>query len=483
MNSEKIIPLTGADTHRYAPIHGGNESHSFAHTKPAPLYPSIRFDYVGRQWRLFKRSTAPDASWYFEFIRNGKKQGPWSMGTSASKVAIAEAKLRIDLWRANRENDLRRAMQRPDQRQWSTFRDVFARVHDLAIGARTHNARQCYVWGTRFVFRIALGLDKPDDVDAKSAGLLDRAHGELFFDRARAEANKLPSQAEQNTFMRTCNQAFTFAAALFTPKAVRSMTRDLKLSIPDTTEAFRKCYQTDRLDASDASEFKRPAEDVLRRTLVEWVRLGRTPGYVITSPETKKPAPLLEIHRRNMFIAVGLELAFGLRKGELKRVKWSWFDHIEGVPMLRCQMVDVKGGTNEINVVALHPFWTIMNRVIDRNGWRGAPDEYCLAERPRSHARTSTGLLHPVGGQGDRTAHPADNVSSWLRGLGWTTQKTNHALRDYGASLITMKYGLDSASHWCRHASRTTTEGHYQRFVELGKMASPRKLAWIRWAR
>jgi integrase len=186
-----------------------------------------------------------------------------------------------------------------------------------------------------------------------------------------------------------------------------------------------------------------------------------------------------------MFIAVALELMFGLRKGELPKVKWDWFDTIEGVPMLRCQAVSVKGRTNEINIVALDPFWRIFNRTLERNHWRGQPGDYCLAERVRTVGRSarSPGLVFAHGGPTDRNYWPAVDVGHWLRWLGWTSQKTNHALRDYGASLITMRFGLDAASRWCRHRNRATTESHYSRFVELGKIASPIRLRWIRWGK
>jgi hypothetical protein len=204
------------------------------------------------------------------------------------------------------------------------------------------------------------------------------------------------------------------------------------------------------------------------------------------SPGARRLAqPITDTARRNMFIAVGLSLAFGLRRGERPQVRWSWFQRLEGIPMLRCQCVDVKGGTNEINVVALDPFWTIFNRVVDARGWRGAPEDYCLIERPKvpGHFARAPGLQFSRGGKCDRTYWPAWDVSRWLRDLGWQTQKTNHALRDLSASLITMKYGLDAAARWCRHKNRATTESHYSRFVELGKMVDPKQLAWFGWAK
>lgn len=492
--SDNIIPLPDRQTS--ADVGIGEPNKTAAPTaartpdiSPAgkPGLPVERFKYRGRAWSIRKRRDDPDANWQLYFEDRGRRY-PFSLGTASKQLAITEAKLKIDLHFDGRTEALRQSMQRPGN-ACSTFADVFAIALQLDIDARTDTARKNYIWGTRYVIAHALELRTPADVDALSTSVLTAETAEKFFARARAHERKIAGQAKANTFRRTCNQAFCFCCALFAPRATRSMKRDFKLTVPETIAAFRACQETDRFNVPTAT-FQRPAPAVLRSTLTEWLRIARTPGYPIPggahmSCRPREIAPLSDIARRNMFIAIGLMLAFGLRKAEVKKVRWNWFQTVDGMPMLRCQDVDVKGGTNEINIVALDPFYRILMRTIARNNWRGSPNEYCLIERPKVQGAhpTLTGLKFAYGGHTDRTYWPAMDVSHWLRSLGWETQKTNHALRDYSASLITMRYGLDAASRWCRHKNRATTESHYNGFVELGKMANPKLLAWIRWAK
>jgi integrase len=62
-------------------------------------------------------------------------------------------------------------------------------------------------------------------------------------------------------------------------------------------------------------------------------------------------------------------------------------------------------------------------------------------------------------------------VGEWMRGLGWQTKKTNHALRAYAGSQIAMRYGMFEAQSWLRHASVQTTETHYSYFVNAFRPA------------
>jgi hypothetical protein len=87
-----------------------------------------------------------------------------------------------------------------------------------------------------------------------------------------------------------------------------------------------------------------------------------------------------------------------------------------------------------------------------------------------------------AGGKSDREVWPFFHVSAWLRRLGWTMQKSNHALRDCAASHVTMRFGLERAKIFCRHSTLATTEAHYSHFVSEDKMDNPHRLAWLRWA-
>jgi integrase len=479
--SSKIVPLRPVDTQDPAGPEQPGKVTSRATSRRT--LPARHFKYRGRRWRMYKRKADPEAAWWIELRRHGKRQ-PMSLGTYATDQAEAEAKLRIDLFMEKRETDLRRSMVQPGDRKYSTIAQVIAAVPELPITANAIT-RNSYVWSLRWVLRLALGLTDAE-VDTQSAGVLNKATARAFFDRVAAAAAKMPTQAERNTYKRNAYTFYDNSRALFAPRPLESMRETLGLRLPEMT-AWREGKKMYAEEVDAAAAFERPSDQIIRRTLVEWVRIGRTPGYQVTcgSGNSRRPdelAPLNETARRNMFIAIGLALSCGLRKSEIAKVRWEWFQTRNGHPQLCEYAVDVKNRSNRIDVRPVDPFWKILNRVIDRNGWRGSPGEHCLAQRPKVKG-VHRALDFSHGGKSDRVYWLFYHVGKWLRTLGWRTQKTNHALRDYTASTITMKYGLERASSWCRHGQIATTQAHYSRFVDDEARDNPRLLQWFRWAK
>jgi len=123
-----------------------------------------------------------------------------------------------------------------------------------------------------------------------------------------------------------------------------------------------------------------------------------------------------------------------------------------------------KSGDWLVRVRALDPWYTLLMNRIAARGWRGADDESILQ-----------------GTQTYRTDLAFRAVSAWMRGLGWGTRKTNHALRAYAGSQIAMKYGSYDAQVWLRHSSVTVTEGHYHQYVADFKPANQDDIP-ARWA-
>ena len=426
--------------------------------------PVERFKYLGRNWTIRKRKPGLMDAWYLYFERD-KRRYLISLRTGAKAAAIEEAKLQIDLHMKARENEL---LGIKKVNASVKIGEVTAIVDRLAIRAAP-KCRNQYVWALNWVCQRAFHL-APEKIAELSLARLDAAAGRAFFVEILGQAAQITSQSEQNRLKRTAIQLFAFTKALFSPASIESMRTDLHLDVPNM-DGWRGALTTGRqlLNPGDATEWTPPDDEVLRRTLVEFARLGRSPEYIIP-PVAGRTAkgwvgkPLPEVMRRNIFIAIGLELSCGLRKSEVMKSKWSWWRREGGSPRLSESDVAVKNASNQISVRPLDPFWHILNQVVDRNGWRQG--ENCLA-----------------GGVCDRNYWPFYHVGLWLRSMGWTTQKTNHALRDYSASLITMKYGLERASRWCRHGQLSTTQSHYSRFVTDEGMDHPKRLAWLRWAR
>lgn len=454
--SDKIISLPAG--HTVEPT-GTNRKR-----RPASL-PAARFKYRGRQWRIFKRKSDPDAAWNLYFESN-KRRHLFSLGTSSKQHAEAEAKLKIDLHFANREADLRRSMQRPTAGKYATIGQITAIVPQLPIDAAAQT-RNSYVWSLLWVLERALDIADQDQLNKLSASVLSDDTARRFFEHITAEAAKLdPAKAE--TFKRTAVTFFDNSRALFAPRSLRAMQHTFGLKLPDLTD-----WRLGKLHApavTDASQFTPPSDAIVRRTLVEWVRLARSPGFRIpTCAGESHGDPLTDLDRRNMFIAIGLMLCFGFRKGEVVRARWTWFDRDEVGPLCRVTNTTQKNKHTTLEVSAVDPFWKVLKFWLDKNHWRTTADDFCLVTPPDQHC--------------DRTYWPFWLIGKWLRHLGWTTQKSNHALRDLIASKLTMKYGLDAARDWCRHGQQATTEKHYNRFRRRAEQLNLHKLAWLRWAK
>ena len=452
-------------------------------TSPAPRqgYPSHKFRYAGRPWRIFKRSHKSEASWYIEFELD-KKRELKSLETSSKAHAEAEAKSYIDEFLAKRR-DARRGIVAPKSAlKYSPLSAIIgrARTEDFGLllqlptaNSAGERARKLYGWSLRWVLRVALGIED-DAVDQLTTEVLNRDTVRAFFDRVSQNAAALPNQADRINYLHNAYQFFTNSQALLAPRPLEAMRSTHNLVLPDLT-AWREGRKVfgQSLPARNKSEL--PSDAVLRRTLREWIRIAQTPGYALPGGDhtsLKKVLgpdlpvrPLSELDRRNLFITVGLELSCGLRIAETRKVRRDWVTTEAGLPLLRDLRVDVKNRTGKIEISPLDPFWHILWFWIRKNGWDVGPEELLIS------------------GDASDLEWPERHGSRWLRHLGWETSKTNHALRDYSASMITMRYDIGQACDWCRHSTIATTEKSYNRFVKLSKRVDPRKLRWLRWSK
>lgn len=433
-----------------------------------------------------KRNHQPDTYWELIFQRNNQRYS-FSCKTASLRHAEVEAKFHIDQFNAGRLQP-----RPPSAPKCATFGDLFAVVQSLDMIADA-TGRKTYVWGARKCFSFALGIAETA-VDALPLSLVNADTGAQFFTRALAHAGSLVKQSDQNKFKRQAAAWFNASKALFAPDPMRSVpTLGLPALSAEALAGWRKA-KPKRFKVPKASEFIPPGNTVLRATFRQWIKLGavqRHPHYTVpggagNSRKKHEPQPLNPIARRNMFIAIGLMLACGLRKNEVAQIKWRHLTtDSRHQPRLVARDVTVKNQTALIEVKPLNPFWQILIKTIARHGWQGSPDDYVLAQRAKTPGSSadSPHLIFSHGGHCDRTYWPFYHTGKWLRSLGWHLQKTNHALRDCAASYVTMKFGLLRAKKFCRHEQLQTTESHYNKFVDEDLMDDPNRLRWLRWAK
>jgi len=191
-------------------------------------------------------------------------------------------------------------------------------------------------------------------------------------------------------------------------------------------------------------EYNPPREEIITKTLTAWAELADTD--------------------RNLYLAIGHELAFGLRISEVAQVCWGWHTSRGEYPVLD-NSAHVKSGTGWLRVRALDPFYSAMMAQVELKGWRGEDDEYIIEGADTYRLDT----LYRA-------------ATAWLRTMGWETLKTNHALRAYSGGQVAMRYDIYAAQMFLRHSSVTVTETSYAHFIKQFKPSDVTTLT-ARWAK
>jgi integrase len=272
-----------------------------------------------------------------------------------------------------------------------------------------------------------------------SSSIINTELAAAWFQAATQKVEAEPDQAKQATLKRSANSRFSQAASVFTARALAYY----KLSGIhhagfDKFLAAGELYQFIRIPRKD---YLPPAETIINATFEAWKALND----------------------RNLFLAIGHALAFGLRAGEIIQAKWKWWTQREGYPVLEGDGV-FKSGTGHLTVRALDPWFNVMRERIITKTWRTKEEDYIL----EGHDTQRWDLVYRA-------------ASAWLRAQGWETQKTNHALRAYAGSQVAMRYGIYEAQTWLRHSSVLVTEQHYSYFVKAFRPADVTKMA-AQWA-
>ena len=412
-----------------------------APSAPAPMV--FHFKHEGKDYRCFKAKLHRDAPWYIHFERDGRRY-KHCLGTNVKENAITAARQYIDAVTAAQHSGREELLESFKQRRAPEVPTKYATVGQmiaeferapLQIGEAhrrqvANNAR----WALRKVFGEQCAVEALSADQFISAEFVGK-----FFEAITAElADAAGDQEKARRMQRSANSMFISAKCLLRPKVVKHFER-AGLVLPPV-DPFHAAFRADRFERVAKAVFNPPGDDIITRTLEAWLTLPR-----------------------NEFLALGHALAFGLRAHETAQAKWGWHTTIHGQPFLHGH-AQVKSGSGLVQVVALDPWFAQMRARIEREGWRGGPEEYIL-----------------TGSDTERGETVFRDISAWMRGLGWATQKTNHEMRRYAGSQVAMKYGLYQCSTWLRHSSVKVTQEHYTHYLSRFSMIDPEKLA-VKWA-
>lgn len=380
------------------------------------------FVYRGKERKLYRRGTGPTAKWYL-YMEHKKERINHCCGSVAKEAAIKTAKIKVDAVLDGFTETLRASMLRDPEVKpelvYATVQEIITAFEwePKEMGEQTERTN---VNCLRLVLRRALDVEDVDKLSSAAVFTADTA--ERYFSNAIRRSKLESDQEGAARLKRSANSIFNQGKSLLRPKMLAAYRR-AGLTLPDV-EPFMNAYKEQKF-AGVTALYDPPTEEIIRRTLRGWLRMTD----------------------HNMFIAVGLELACGLRKAEVQQVTWGMFTKTRHGALLDGRGA-VKNQSGRFVVPPINPFWKHLNRRIEREGWRGQPDELVLQG-------TATDLADNI----------FRSVGLWLRSLGWETQKTNHALRAYSGSLVAMREGIWRASAWLRHASVKTTESFYMHFM------------------
>jgi integrase len=299
-----------------------------------------------------------------------------------------------------------------------------------APGDWTPHTKRGYTGSLRSIIDTALGTEP-----AWETRPITVLTGDLVYRYRQAVMRSAGDEgsARLSQLCRSANTALRSARALFAPALLEHYRRESKLRLPDLSE-FRTAPGFRGVAKDD---YHIPSDDLIRRTMEDLDR-------------TRETHP-------DRYAAVWLALGFGLRRSEAAAVRANWFIRLNGRIHLELHEVVQPGTPGQTSTATKNG--QVRPRIpVTNDAWRHL--EPIVAARTRDQH-----LLAPDGTNTYRVDHLFDEVSAWLRGLGWETDKAYHEFRALAGCWVAMRDGLLVARDWLRHASVTTTERHYGRYV------------------
>jgi len=394
-----------------------------------------------KTFTLFKRSDQRDAPYYFKFTFRGKT---WLRCLQTNDAAIAQQRARA-LHKEITESIITGQFERLDATK--TRHTVHATLAELIAAYRqspVDAAQKTRESNINALYNVLRRANVAADVNRLNSTpypqLLTAVTAAKFFAQACFET-RADDQTENVRKKRTANSLWLQAASICAPRAI-AYYKTLGI-YHDCLDAFSNAGILHRFTRLPRIEYNPPADDMIQKTLAAWEAF----------------------EDRNVFLAIGQILAFGLRADEVAQSRTSWWTTRHGYPVLDGE-ARVKNKTGIVQVRALDPFYTTMRVKAISRGWLtlGTGDSPVI-----------------TGSDSYRDDGFEREVSAFLRSHGWETQKTNHALRAYAGSQVAMKYGIYEAQTWLRHSSVKVTESAYSHFIRKFK---PQNLDDIpaRWA-
>ena len=243
------------------------------------------------------------------------------------------------------------------------------------------------------------------------------------------------SESRAQQMRRTAAATINHARAMFSP-AMLARYRDAGLALD--TEAIGRFRVEPLFGRIPRTAYNLPSDAIIAATLSDLERLRAA--------------------NRNLYVAVWLIIGFGLRRGEIAG--------------LRVRDIEMIGGRAHAVICETWPKGHVCNTTKNRDTAPKIPIANGAWPRLLPYIEGRPGESYILAGDylADRLDYVARDMALWMRGLGWTSQKTMHELRSwaicqvgYAAQAAGMD-PLETMRGWARHGSRAVTEKHYGRY-------------------
>jgi integrase len=384
-------------------------------TPPATATPdrpewTTPFDHLGRMYRIYKRHQTRTSPYQFCIVRNGRRTRH-SLETNVASLAIDRAKKLIDQATAGKWDQVEKLKTRRQQPVSSLAQilELYPQIAQVSSETIYHNTL-----AIRWLIEVATGQDlQPDafplsSLTAELIGQFQRNTVTKYQEQA-AKSEAAQREARERA-LRTTRSVIRQARSLFTKK--RSLVDGYArhgVTVPDLTG-----FMTTPIEGRvTKTEYHPPPDSVVEQAMTDIHKL------VSTDP--------------NVYTAFWLAIGAGLRRSEIRQMKWEYFVERNGITW-------ISGGIGKDGEKIQVP---IQTRAMEALAIVRQTTGRCLGEE--------TGLYW------------ARRLNYWMRNLGWNTQKKMHELRSYIGSLIYRQDPL-AAMRFLRHKTILQTERFYVRY-------------------
>lgn len=416
---------------------------------PATNKFEVPFVHGGREYNLMKRQQTTDAPWYLRMWFRGKAYWRCS-NTNDADLAVNKLKKIVDAILHGDSRFLSETKLR-DPIKYATLGQVFEKYRTQSPVARlTANAN---INALCNMLRVVFGENA--DTQSLLVTQLTPAFVRSFQNKTveHVKEQKLPALAERLTLARaqhTANSLWNQARSLFIAPMMLKY-RDAGLVFPADFDALAT---TPKIAGVERTRYVQPADELIQSTIAALrgmmakvetaVAAGNPPkpepGKRTDLEEQPATEPSLDLQDR-MAVVLALEIGCGMRKGEVVVSRAGWIGQVNGAWSVTIPEEVTK---NELPRRLRLPaeFQPYILRYIERR--KLEPED----------------LLIPNAGRVTRA------TSKWMRDLGWTGTKTNHALRKYYGYLIAKSYGMEVAQWALDHADIATTQNNYAGLIK-----------------